>query len=115
MVINFEGYKCNTPLKITQEINKIVLSYLGGQGLVQQQASVVQQTVTLLILSYKREKKFLEKLASKELHSYFTLSLVPDYSAYRGTNQECRSKEVARLPLHCLGRDVKESGQEHPD
>ena len=37
--------------------------------------SVVQHTVTLLILNYKKEKKFLEKLASKELHSYFTLSL----------------------------------------
>ena len=36
--------------------------------------SVVQQTVTLLILNYKKET-FLEKLASKELHSYFTLSL----------------------------------------
>ena len=80
-------------------------------------ASVVQQNVTLLILSYKKEKKFLQKLAFIK-KSCILISLcpfVPDYSAYRGTNQERVSKEVARLPLHCLGRDVKESGQEHPD
>lgn len=78
-------------------------------------ASVVQQNVTNSQFWVLGEKVSPKSTLSRVALLFHFCPFVPDNSAYRDSNQECGSKEVARLPFHCLGRDVKESGQQHPD